>query len=139
MTDGHYVEVAIVVALVVGVDTFTRAIGAAPWPLPAPVAGPPSQIRPAGLRDHGAYVAMIAKGAAGPREADLFNREFASSVPRSVSLVPDQARLFFDMRGSFYLPEEAIVQPADNGGRTISRPQIELLVTRVSTLNGCYF
>ena len=138
-TDGHYVEAAIVVALVVGADTFSRAIGAAPRPLPAPTSGAPSRIRPTGLADHGAYVAMIAKGEAGPADADLFNMEFASTVPRAISLVPDQARAFFAFRGSFYLPEEVIKRPDDNGGRALTRPQIELLVTRVSDFNGCYF
>ena len=44
--DTEYVEIVGVVVTVVSIDTFCRALGIAPHPLPAPVAGEPLQRRP---------------------------------------------------------------------------------------------
>ena len=138
MSDGEYVEVAIVSVLTVAVDTFARAIGAAPWPLPEPGAGEPTRMRPQGLNDEGAYVAMIRSGGAGPAEADLYNPSRAN-IYRSISQVPDEARLFYAVLGAQYLESSDVINPESNGGRAISRPQMELIAARVSALNGCFF
>ena len=139
LSDSEYVEITIVLALTVTVDTFARSIGAAPWPLPAPVAGAPNRRRPDGLADEGAYVPTIAAGAAGAPDADLYNDRPAPNIYRSISLVPDQARLFYDVIEAQYLPSSLVLKTEDNGGRAISRPQIELIAARVSSLNGCFF
>lgn len=138
LDDGKYVELVVVLALTVAVDTFAHAIGSKAWPLPRPAPGEPVRIRPDGLTDEGAYVPTIPSGLAGPAEADLYNPT-AANIYRAISLVPDQARLFYAILGAQYLPP-SLVQRADaNGGRAISRPQMELLAARVSTLNGCFY
>ena len=138
LSDAEYVEVAIVSGLTVAVDTFARAIGSLPWKLPEAVDGEPTRIRPEGLADEGAYVPTIPSGGAGPAEADLYN-PFGANIYRSISLVPDQARLFYAILRAQYLPSLDVANPESNGGRSISRPQIELIAARVSALNGCFF
>ena len=138
LSDAEYVEVAIVSVLTVAVDTFARAIGSPPWPLPEPGAGEPTRIRPEGLADEGAYVPTIPSGGAGPAEADLYN-PFRGNIYRAISLVPEQARLFYAILGAQYLPSSDVANPESNGGRAITRPQMEIIAARVSALNGCFF
>ena len=138
LTDAEYVEVAIVSVLTVAVDTFARAIGSPLWALPEPKDGEPTRVRPEGLIDEGAYVPTIPSGNAGPAEADLRDT-FSADIYRSISLVPDQARLFYALQHTHYLLLPDIRLANSNGGRAISRPQIELIAARVSALNGCFF
>ncbi|MGE0256320.1 MAG: alkylhydroperoxidase-related (seleno)protein [Alphaproteobacteria bacterium] len=138
LDDGEYVELVVVLALTVAVDTFARAIGSEPWSLPQSVPGRPTRVRPENLTDEGAYVPTIPSGHAGPTEADLYN-PVAANIYRAISLVPDQARLFYAILGAQYLPPALVPRPDANDGRAISRPQMELLAARVSALNGCFY
>lgn len=138
LSDGEYVELAIVVVLTTAVDTYARAVGASPWPLPDVVEGEPTCVRPENLTDEGAYVPVIPSGGAGPAEADLYN-PFGPNIYRAISLVPDQARLFYGILAAQYMAPKYVMDSASNGGRAISRPQIELIAARVSALNGCFF
>lgn len=141
LSDAEYVEVAIVSVLTVAIDTFARAVGSPPWTLPEAVEGEPTHIRPEGLADEGAYVPVITPNGAGPTEADLYNGSapFVLPILRSISLVPDQARLFYSIFSAQYLLPPEFFDPGSNGGRAISRPQMELIAARVSALNGCFF
>ena len=138
LSDGEYVELAIVVVLTTAVDTYARAVGAPLWSLPEIVDGEPNRVRPENLADEGAYVPVIPSGGAGPAEADLFN-PFGPNIYRAISLVPDQARLFYGILAAQYMAPKYVMDAASNGGRAISRPQIELIAARVSALNGCFF
>lgn len=138
LSDGEYVELAIVVVLTTAVDTYARAVGAPPWALPEVVEGEPTRVRPENLTDEDAYVPVIPSGGAGPAEADLYN-PFGPNIYRAISLVPDQARLFYGILAAQYMPPKHVADSASNGGRAISRPQIELIAARVSALNGCFF
>ena len=106
--------------------------------LPEPSSGEPTRLRPENLADEGAYVPTIPSSGAGPAEADLFN-PFGPNIYRSISLVPDQARLFYAILGAQYLKSPDVANPESNSGRAISRPQMELIAARVSALNGCFF
>ena len=86
LSDGEYVEIAIVSVLTVAVDTYARAVGSPPWTLPAAVDGEPTRVRPENLSDEGAYVPVIPSGGAGPTEADLYN-PFGPNIYRAISLV----------------------------------------------------
>lgn len=138
MSDAEYVELAIVLVLTVAVDTYARAVGAPLWELPDVEDGEPTRIRPENLTDEGAYVPVIPSGGAGPAEADLYN-PFGPNIYRAISLVPDQARLFYGILAAQYMAPKHVMDAASNGGRAISRPQIELIAARVSALNGCFF
>jgi len=138
LSDAEYVELAIVVVLTTAVDTYARAVGSPLWALPEAVDGEPTRVRPENLTDEGAYVPVIPSGGAGPAEADLYN-PFGPNIYRAISLVPDQARLFYGILAAQYMAPKYVMDSASNGGRAISRPQIELIAARVSALNGCFF
>ena len=135
--EGQYVELVSIVAHVVGTDTFCRAIGAAAHPLPAPEAGPPSRYRPVGAKVSQAWVPTIAPEDHGPAEADLYQGR-RTYIRRALSLVPDEARSFFDVTNAQYLPGPAMTD-FSREYRAITHAQIELIAARVSAINQCFY
>src|SRR5687768_14119055 len=56
LSDGEYVEIVGLIAMVMMMDTFTRAAGLPDRPLPQPKAGEPTRYRPAGARKKAAWL-----------------------------------------------------------------------------------
>jgi len=144
--DTEYVETVGVVATVVAIDTFCRAIGVPLHPLPAPQNGAPHQRRPRTARQRGeAWVAMIH-----PKdlEGELDSAEEQSlasywggvpaNIRRALSLVPEEAYEWFRLVEVQYLPGKAMRDFA-NEYRAITHAQIELVAGRVSVLNQCFY
>ena len=123
--DGPYVELVGITAVAVIIHMYATGVGEGPEPLGDPVADPgePSRTRPDGLGDIGAHVAML----------DPF--EFAN-VSRALSLVPS-ANLAFS----------TLVRPMYSGygffdlvwSSPLSRPQVELVASRVAAMNECFY
>jgi len=119
----RYVELVAVVATIVMLDVYAEAVGVDLTPLPYPEPGEPSRQRPDGLGDIGAYVPML----------DPFP---AANVARALSLVPDANRLFRTVS----VPTYSAPGFADLVWDTpLSRPQVELIASRVSALNECFY
>ncbi len=135
---GAYVEAVGVVALLAGLDHFCRALGIPSYPLPAPADGEPSRATPAGLREDIAWVPILTpENASGP-EADLYGGSpFVPNIARALSSVPDHARMLQLISRSHYLALEDMADPTR--GRAIDRMQIELVASRVSALNECFY
>ena len=144
--DTEYVETVGVVATVVAIDTFCRAIGVPLHPLPAPQNGAPHQRRPRTARQRGeAWVAMIH-----PKdlEGELDSAEEQSlasywggvpaNIRRALSLVPEESYEWFRLVEVQYLPGKAMRDFA-NEYRAITHAQIELVAGRVSVLNQCFY
>ena len=137
ITDREYVEVAGVIATITAVDTFARGLGATPWSLPEPVAGAPSRHRPKEARHHQAWVPHILAGEQGLDEADFFQGQPAN-IRMALTLVPDEARGFFDLVAHQYIPGPAM-NDFGHEYRAITHAQIELLAGRVSAINQCTY
>jgi len=135
--DGTYVELVSIVAHVTAIDTFARGIGSDEWLLPTAQAGSPTRYRPREARLHDAWVPTIAWHERGPRESDYFHGPPAN-IKMALTLVPDEARSFFDLVGNQYLPGPAMRDFA-NEFRAITHAQIELIAGRVSALNQCTY
>jgi hypothetical protein len=119
----RYVELVAVVATIVMLDVYAEAVGVDPTPLPNPEPGEPSRQRPDGLGDIGAYVPML----------EPFP---AANVARALSLVPDANRLFRTVS----VPTYSAPGFADLVWDTpLSRPQVELIASRVAALNECFY
>ena len=73
----------------------------------------------------------------GPNEADFF-QGFPANIKMALTLVPDEARAFFDLVAHQYLPGPAM-RDFDREYRAITHDQIELLAGRVSALNRCTY
>ena len=139
VSDAHYVELLGVVVAVVSVDAFHRALGLALEPLPEPLPGPPSRVRPANARPGAGWVPMIPPGRVGPAEADLYPGGAAGNVIQALSLAPDAVRLLHTLSAAQYVPMEAVIDPGWAEGRALDRRQIELVAGRVSALNECFY
>ena len=121
--DAAYVEIVALVACLTAMDAFAGAMGIDPQPLPAPRHGEPDRHRPEGLADIGAHVDMI----------DPFS---GPNVARALSLVPSDLMSFFGLVGAMYAAEDFSEIVWD---RPLSRPQVELVAARVSSLNECFY
>ena len=108
-----------------------------PLPLPVPVAGEPIRVRPASAGQGAAWVPWILPDRAAEDEMDLFSPIHAN-IHRAMSLVPAEARGFFDLVETQYLPHRQMRDFA-NEFRAITHSQIELLAGRISAINQCVY
>ncbi|MDW3216999.1 MAG: hypothetical protein R8F63_00190 [Acidimicrobiales bacterium] len=122
--DAAYAELASVVCQVVAVDQLAAALGADVRPLPEPVAGDPSRLRPEGMADVGGHIDMTAD-AVGP------------NVARSLSLAGDDHIRWRNLVFAMYSGDRFADMVWTTGA--LSRPQVELLAARTSALNECFY
>lgn len=136
LTDAHYVETVAVVGYIVNFDTFCAALGMPARPLPRPLQGVPSQVRPTTACADGAWVPLIPARVVG-EHADLYHSNAPLNIQRALSLVPNEARHWASIVSAEYVPPEDLLIPVSR--RSITRPQMELLAARVSALNDCFY
>lgn len=135
--EGRYVELLAVVATLVSIDAFCRAIGAPLHPLPTPRPGEPSRRRPTAARKEDAWVAMLPQGRPEGAESDLWDGR-TGNVIRALSLVPDEVRALKDLSRAHYLTLEEMTD-LSRGRGGLDRRQVELLAARVSALRECFY
>lgn len=122
-----YVEVVGLVATLVIVDSFGVALGAELAGPPPAKSGEPSRKSNPDVIDAGAWVPMLDIE---QEETDL-EIPTAPNIFRAMGLVPGAITHFFSvMRSQYSLTEYEI---------TLGRSQIELLASRVSALNQCFY
>ena len=113
-----YVELVAVVASSVVVDTFAQGVGLGLPDLPPAQPGAPTSESSKDVADAGAWVPIAREG--------RFN------ILRSLAIVPSARDLFFGAFGSSYY-----MAPEARFGLT--RPQVELVASRVSAINECFY
>lgn len=123
--DAAYVEIAGLAASVCAIDTFADALGCGYEPLPTPQAGEPSRERNSEVGDAGAYV-PLQEPWQGP------------NVGRALSLVPSSNVTFFGLVMAMYGGPQRFFELVWEDG-PLSRPQVELLAARVSSVNECFY
>lgn len=139
LDDGVYVETAGIVAIVMTMDTFTWSMGFAPTEIPEPVAGEPTRYRPPGAKINDCWLPTIAAGDRVESDGPLYGVR-ASGVHRALSLVPATKIAVFDLQMAHYIDGDLVGDTSRTDvGRAITRPQIEILASRVSVLNQCLF
>ena len=145
-SDAEYVEIVGVVATIVSIDTFCRAIGLPLHPLPQPVAGVPHRRRPRTAHQRGeAWVPMIhpkdLEGELDTEEERVLAKYWGgvlANIRRALSLAPEEAYAWFQLVETQYLPGKWMRDFA-NEYRAITHAQIELIAGRVSVLNQCFY
>ena len=140
MGDARYIELLGVLVHVFAVDEVHRALDLPLEPLPAPLPGGPSLRRPAGAMQDVSWPPIILPEAADPEDADIYAemRGRPANVISALSLVPDNVRWLNDQFAAHYLSWPQMGE-IDKNHRTLTRPQLELLATRVSALNECFY
>ena len=139
--DVEYVEIAGLVSSVCVVDTFCQALGLTLRQLPKAISSENNYKRPATAEDEGAYVPMIAVDRLQVDYSDLYDlNHWVPNVHRAFSLIPDVVRLADDLMASHYFPYESVPRYADqNHDYAISKTQMELIASRVSINNDCFY
>lgn len=137
LTDAHYVELLSIVITTLSIEMFHRAIGAEPLPFPDPQTGTPTQQRPPDLEDIGAWIPIQSMNTPF-MHATFPDKSSAKHVVRALTLVPQATQDQLTLVNAQYLPLEQVAS-LSAGNRTISRPQIELISSRVSALNQCFY
>ena len=138
--DAQLVELVSVVCTVMLIDGFARAIGADPSPLPAPIAGDPSRVRPSEAVDEGYFVPTIPYAVGQLPELGLYEpNAFIPNVGRGLSLVPDAVRSARDLMLAHYMKYEQVVTDWEPRDRPITRSQMELVASRTSAKNDCFY
>ena len=140
MTVEAYVEILSVVVATIAIDSFHESLGFELEPLPEPVAGEPSRYRPAAAVKTDAWVPTVALEKVADSDADMYaGLGRSANVLTAMSVVPDAVRLLRKQSTAMYLDIMDVANPATNGGRALTRPQMELIAGRVSALNDCFY
>ena len=138
MDDTEYVEIVSVIASVMVIDTFRRALDLPEAELPAPVAGAPSGYSAPGAKDRDAWIRLVVPEDVVPGDGRLYDAPVTSPVVRALSLVPDAKRAYWEMAECHYLPNDQMGNFATEV-RAIDRMQMELIAARVSALHQCVY
>ncbi len=138
LEDGEYVEIVGLVAMVMVMDSCTRALGLADHAPPPPQDGEPSRYRPPGARKQAAWLPIVEPPDAVDADGPMYPSPKVGYIYRGLSLVPQSLRDYWDLVNFHYLPGEYVYQ-FDKTIRAISRPQTELLAARVSALHQCVY
>ncbi len=139
-SDAHLVELVSVACTVMLIDGFARTIGVAPPPLPDPAPGDPSRLRPSEAVDEGYFVATIPYEVGQRPELGLYEPDaFVPNVGRGLSLVPDAVRSAQDLMRAHYMRYDQVVTDYDPPDRPINRSQMELVASRTSAKNKCFY
>lgn len=140
LTDSQYVEIIGIVSTVTSIDTFCCALGLPLERLPEPQLGDPSRYRPERLKTGGSWLPMLMETDLASPEQDLYGgSKRGANVLRCMSLVPNEVRNLLQISGAMYLSDRDVPNFRATGGRAISRDQMELLSSRVSMINECFY
>ena len=138
LSEGEYVEIVGLVAMVMMLDTFSHALGAPPRALPEPQPGEPTRYRPSGAKKKAAWLPLVEPEDAVPADGPMYPSPKAGYIYRGLSLVPQSLRDYWALAFHNYLPAEFVYR-FDQSIRAISRPQTEVLAARVSALHQCAY
>ena len=141
MSDARYVEMLGVLVHVFSVDEFHRALSLPLEPLPTPAPGEPTRRRPPGAAQHGSWTPTLLPDDMEPADLDIYeemNGRRPPNVLAAMSLSPDSVRWLNDLFAAHYLSWTEMGD-YDNRLRALSRPQLELLASRISALNECFY
>lgn len=141
----QYVEIVGVVAAAMVTDTFCRAVGATPPPIPDPAPGVPSRVEPEGASVGAGWVPTLPFDRLPPELAALFSsirstlpaKELAKRGPSRVgnvmlalSLVPAEQHAFS------HWSSEAFYR---SGELSLTEDQRELVASATSAYNDCFY
>lgn len=142
IAEAPYVELVAVVVMTHALDVFDRALGREPATLPTPRAGVPTRDESALARDDGAWVRLVPDGeAGGARALEIYQGlERVPNIGRALSLVPAEVAVMHELSEPHYMALQNVANPGyETPGRAIGRLQMELVASRVSRMNECFY
>lgn len=118
-----YVELVSVVSHISSIDSYHFALGQEVVPLPTPVEGSPVPNVDPEAKVSNAWVPTVGMALA----------------PTSLSALPAEKASKRALATAWYLNDSVIHKYAEEPGRELGRPQMELVASRTSFLNECFF
>jgi hypothetical protein len=135
-----YVEMLGVLTQVLSIDVAHIGLNLELEPLPTPMTGAASGKYPSQARDEGAWVPLIKENRLGPELAGLYGpMPKTGNVLRALSLVPDEVSALRDLGAAHYEEDINVMNVNAGNGGPLSRPQVELIAARVSSINECFY
>ena len=138
LSEGEYVEIVGIVAMVTMMDRFALALGLPGRALPAPQPGAPTRYRPPGGKKKAAWLPLVEPEDAVEADGPMYPSPKAGYIYRGLSLVPQSLRDYWALAVTHYLPGQFVYR-FESSIRAISRPQMELIAARVSALHQCVY
>jgi hypothetical protein len=148
LDEGAYVELVGTVILAIATESFDEALGRPRRALPAAQKGAPTGAPVQGLAEEGAWVKTVPAqiGLKGPNADSYFvpvaiGGTHVPFVNRALSQTPDSLRSLarFAETGYIAFPDVGNIPAYPKYGRALIPTQIELVSSRLSTLNGCFY
>lgn len=122
-----YVEAVALTCVVAAVQSFRRAAGLDAWVLPAPGPGAPTGV----VADRLVHPQLNWVPVAAPGDE-------RAAVVQAFTALPDQHATVWSLADAQYIPDLEMVDPRWTRG-TLSRPQMELVATRVAQVRECFY
>jgi hypothetical protein len=138
LSEGAYIEIAGLVAMVMIMDTTHRALGLPLRALPFAQEGEPTRYRPPGARKKAAWLPLVEPEDTVDADGPMYPSPKAGYIYRGLSLVPQSVRDYWGLVNNHYLPPEHVYEFGESI-RAISRPQVEILAARVSSMHQCAY
>ncbi len=141
LSEGEYVEIVGIIAMVMIMDSCTRGLGLPDCPLPAAAensSGAPSGYLPPGARKDAAWLPIVEPDDVVEGDGAMYPSPKAGYIYRGLSMVPQSMRDYWALANAHYMPGEYVYR-FDTSIRAISRPQTELIAARVSALHQCAY
>jgi len=139
LSDVEYVEILGLIARFTCFDVFARGLGIPLRPLPEPESGEPTRERPAEAVQEKAWVPTIPAGPDGGEFGLALFGPWQPYIMRGLSLVPDEYRQHHDLEEVQYMPSKNFMQFDYQHHEGLSRPQAEIVASRISALNECFY
>ena len=138
LSEGEYVEIVGIIAMVMMMDAFMQGLGLPERALPAPTGGEPTQYRPAGAKKKAAWLPLVEPEDATQADGPMYPSPKAGYIYRALSLVPQSLRDYWTLANCHYIPGPYVYQ-FDKSIRAITRPQTEIMAARVSAMHQCVY
>ena len=117
-----YIEIVGIISRLMAIDTASYGLGLPLHEFPTAIGGEPTRTKPDGSAITTGWAPTV-----GP-----------ATAPSSLSAVPVEAEAMFDVHGVLYLSlDQMFEMQIEREG--LSRPQIELIAARTSSLNDCFY
>jgi hypothetical protein len=138
------IELLGIVTTGIAMDYLFWGLGLEPPELPDPGSGNSTQGETQVLGFHTAWVPTVIPEKAKGRLKAFYESAAnpmggVAHIMQALSAAPETLLGFYDLAEVIYLPPGKVTNPGAETGRSISRPQIELLAATVSAANACQY
>ena len=137
ITHDKYVEILGIALFTMSIDIFHHTTGIEYFSLPEPANGAPSEEKISDIEEIGAWIPVLSAGS--PVGKELWTKAVkVTNVARGLSLVPELVKHQIALVEAQYVSISQIASTAEPD-RAINRSQMELIASRVSALNECFY